>query len=175
MKKTNVNRLVAMGLLIALEIVLSRFLSISLPLFKVGFAFLPTAVMGILYGPWVAGIGAVIADIIGASLFPVASFFPGFTLSAFLRGFGYGMFLHKTDVSMPRLIVCCTVLQIVLSLGLNTLWLHLMAGMPFLPFMISRIPQVVLMIPVMVMTIWFVHKRVLSLPLIQRHTRTNTI
>ena len=50
------------ALLTALEIVLSRFLSISMWNTKIGFSFLPIAVAAILFGPLAAGtVGALAA------------------------------------------------------------------------------------------------------------------
>ncbi len=81
------------ALLAALEIVLSRFLSISAWNTKIGFAFVPVALAALLLGPLNAGIVAALADFLGALLFPVGPYFPGFTLTAFLMGLCYGVFL----------------------------------------------------------------------------------
>lgn len=95
MSKINTKRMVQVAMLIAVEIVLSRFLSIPTPITKISFAFLPVAIIAMLYGPVYAGIAAALADFIGAMLFPTAPFFAGFTLTAFLTGVIYGLFLHK--------------------------------------------------------------------------------
>ena len=83
------------ALLAALEFVLSRFLSISAWNTKIGFAFVPVALAALLLGPLNAGIVAALADFLGALLFPVGPYFPGFTLTAFLMGLCYGLFLYK--------------------------------------------------------------------------------
>ena len=51
MKKWSTKKLVTMGLLVALQIILSRFFSINAWNFKIGFSFLPIAVAGMLFGP----------------------------------------------------------------------------------------------------------------------------
>ena len=89
----NTKTLTLMGLLIALEIVLSRFLSINAWNIRIGFSFVPIAAAGMLLGPIPAGIVAAAADILGATLFPSGPFFPGFTLTAFLTGTLLGVFL----------------------------------------------------------------------------------
>ena len=65
MKKFNTKMIVTLGLLAAIEIVFSRFLSINAWNIKIGFSFVPLAVAGMLYGALPAGITAVIADLIG--------------------------------------------------------------------------------------------------------------
>ena len=47
----DVTKVTRIGLLIAVEIVLSRLLSISTPITKIGFAFIPLSIIGMLYGP----------------------------------------------------------------------------------------------------------------------------
>ena len=57
MKKNKSNYLtiiVTTALLIALDVILTRFLSIQTQFLRIGFGFLPVAVAGIAYGPfWV--------------------------------------------------------------------------------------------------------------------------
>lgn len=129
-----------MALLIALEIVLSRFLSLSAWNTKIGFAFLPVAAAALLLGWLEAGLVAALADLLGALLFPVGAYFPGFTLTAFLMGAVYGLCLHDRQ-SIPRLLLAVALHQLVLSLGLNTLWISVLYGSPYLPLLVSRLPQ----------------------------------
>jgi ECF transporter S component (folate family) len=136
------------AVLIALEIVLSRFLSISTPLSKIGFAFVPIAVCGFMFGPvWAAAAGAI-SDVIGAALFPSGPFFPGFTLTAALSGAVFGLFLYNSKYRIAR-IVCATLINcLVLSLLLNTLWLTIITGSSFAALMTTRVVQNAIMAPV---------------------------
>ena len=94
-KKMNVQTLVTLSVLIAIEMILSRFLSISAWNIKIGFSFVPIAIAAIAYGPVEAGIVGGVGDLVGALLFPIGAYFPGFTLTAFLTGAVFGLFLHK--------------------------------------------------------------------------------
>ena len=94
MSEQKIGTLTLMGLLTAVEIVLSRFLSISAWNTKIGFAFVPVVIAAILLGPYRAGIVAALADFLGAVLFPIGAYFPGFTLTAFFMGVIYGLLLH---------------------------------------------------------------------------------
>ena len=139
MQKFNTRTLVTMAMLVAVEIVLSRFLSVSAWNTKIGFAFVPVAVAAVLLGPLEAGVVAALADFLGAILFPTGPYFPGFTLTAFLMGLSYGLF-HR-DQRLPRVLLAVAIHQFILSLLLNTLWVSILYGSPFGPLVISRLPQ----------------------------------
>ena len=133
-----------MALLTALDIVLSRFLSLSTLNTKIGFAFVPVAFAALLLGPVEAGIVGALSDFLGALLFPVGPYFPGFTLTAFLMGLVYGLCLHKKQ-SLSRLLLAVALHQLVLSLGLNTLWISLLYGSPYSALLLTRLPQTALL------------------------------
>ena len=146
--KIKVRVLVNVSLLIALQVVLSRFLSISTPIVKIGFGFVPLAICGVLYGPVWAAVAAVLADIIGATLFPAGAFFIGFTISAALRGAVFGLFLYKRQGNWVQLSVAVAANCLGISLLLNTFWLTIIMGSPFIALLPARILQNVVMIPV---------------------------
>ena len=50
MKKLNTRMITVIGVLIAMEVILSRFLSINAPSVKIGFAFVPCALCAVLFG-----------------------------------------------------------------------------------------------------------------------------
>lgn len=158
-KKFNTRKLANLGLLIALQIVFSQFISINTPIVKIGFGFLPLAIMGILYGHWTSGVGAVIADIIGLMIFPTGAYFPGFTLTEFLTGFVFGYFLHDKPKTWTRILIPVTIICIVLNLLLNTYWLTIMLGKGYLALLPTRAIKSIIMIPVQVITISLVWEK----------------
>ena len=123
--------------LTAIEIVLSRFLSINAWNIKIGFNFVPVAAAAILLGPIEAGLVAALGDFVGAILFPIGAYFPGFTLTAFLTGFCFGLFLHRKR-SPLRILAAVAINQLLLSLLLNSLWISVLYGSPFLPLLGTR-------------------------------------
>ena len=148
----NTKILTLTGLLIASEVVLSRFLSINAWNIRIGFGFLPIALAGMLLGPLYAGIAAAAADVLGAVLFPTGPFFPGFTLTAFLTGAVFGIFLFKKR--SPFRVLCAVLInQLVLSLLLNSLWISILYGSPFLPLLGTRAVQTAILIPVQLIVI----------------------
>ena len=143
----NTKTLTIMGLLIALEVVLSRFLSINAWNIRIGFGFVPIAIAGMLFGALQAGIIAAAADVLGATLFPTGPYFPGFTLTAFLTGVVLGIFLNRRRT--PLNILCAVLInQLILSLLLNSLWISILYNSPFLPLLGTRAIQTAILIPV---------------------------
>ncbi len=151
-KKFNVNQIVIMGLLIAMDVVLTRFLSIQTPITRIGFSFVARAMAAIILGPWCAACAGGIADIIGMLAFPSGAYFPGFTLTAAMTGFIFGLFMHK-KVTPVRIIGAVVVNQLICSLGLNTLWLMIMTESSFFALLSTRVLQAVVTGAVQIVTI----------------------
>ena len=151
-RKFDTKMLVTAALLIAMQIILSRFLSINAWNLKIGFAFTAIFVAAYLYGPVFAAIVATIADVVGACLFPSGAFFPGFTVTAILTGLVMGIFLYKRQTP-GRIIAAVAIDQLILGLLLNTYWLSVLYGSPYVPLLATRAIQCAVMIPVMYFTI----------------------
>ena len=132
--------LTTLALLTAMEIVLSRFLSLNTWNMKIGFNFIPVVIAAILYGPIGAGITGALGDFIGALLFPIGAYFPGFTLTAFLTGCVYGLFLYQKQ-GWLQVTASVLINQLILSLLLNTLWISVLYGSPYGPLLATRLIQ----------------------------------
>ncbi len=144
-----------LGLLVALEIILSRFLSFNAWNVKIGFNFVPIVVAAMLFGPVSAGIVAALGDFLGAILFPIGAYFPGFTATAFMTGVVFGLFLYKKQTA-ARTLGSVLINQLVLSLLLNSLWISILYGSPYLPLLATRIIQCAVLGPVQFITITFI-------------------
>ena len=136
----NTKTIVTLGLLVAMEIVLNRFLSINAWNTKIGFSFVPVVVAAILFGPVHAAIVGGLGDFIGAILFPIGAYFPGFTLTAALMGLVWGFFLHKKR-TMPRILLSTFINQFFLGLVVNTYWISVLYGSPFKALFVTRLVQ----------------------------------
>ena len=146
-QKSNTKRLVVLAFLIALEIILTRFCSIQTPIVRIGFGFLPVAMMGILYGPLWAGIGYAAGDVLGMLIFPSAAYFPGFTLTAFLTGMIFGFFLKGKEITWKSVLPAR---------------LSILMGDGYLALLPARILKCVLMLPIHLILIPFVWNRIVS-------------
>lgn len=151
-RKFTTKHLVIMAMLVALNVILSRFLSINAWNIKIGFAFVPVVFAALYLGPWQAALVAALGDFIGATLFPIAAYFAGFTFTATMVGLTYGLFLSKKQ-TMPRILGAVLVTEIAGSLLLNTFWISLMYGAPFLPLMATRSIQCALLTVVEIVVI----------------------
>lgn len=151
--------LVSVAFLIALQVVLSRFLSIQLWNLKIGFSFVPVIIAARLFGPFYSVLVYALGDIIGTFLFPTGPYFPGFTLTAIISGFIFGVFLYKKTT--PLKIVLSSVLnQLICSLLLNTLWISYTSGAPFLAQLTVRMPQSIGMCAVQIVLMLFGLERI---------------
>ena len=130
-KRFSVQRLAILGVLIAMEVILSRFVSISTWNMKIGFAFIPVAAAAILLGPVEAAVCGGLADFLGATLFPIGTYFPGFTATAALTGLVFGLFFHKEQT--PQ--------RVIPAVLINTYWISLLYGSSFKALFATRIVQ----------------------------------
>jgi len=146
-KKMNVQTLVVLGVLTAMEIILSRFLSIAAWNVKIGFSFVPIVIAAVVYGPAGGAIVGGLGDLVGALLFPIGAYFPGFTLTAILTGAVFGLFLHKRQ-TLGRLLGAILINLFILSLFLNTLWISLLYGSAYGPLLATRVIQCLILAPV---------------------------
>lgn len=153
--------LVVTAFMIALSVVLSKLVSINISFLRIGFGFLPIAVLAILYGPYVAAIGYGLADIIGAFLFPTGTFFPGFTVSAVFTGLIFGFVLYGKEVTIIRALIASALVCLVVNLLLNTYWLTFLLGKGFNVLLASRAIKEIVAIPVMTVLIVAVDRYVL--------------
>lgn len=156
-----IKRLTLSALFIALEIVLTRFLSIQTPYLRIGFYFLPVAISGIMLGPWTAGIIAVLADLIGFFMFFASgAFHPGFTLSAFLSGLIFGGVLYKKEVNTLNVTLASALVHLGVNLGLGTLWLSQILGKGYLALLLPRTMKEVILLVISVPVILVVWKAI---------------
>ena len=139
--------MVVCAVLIAAAIVLSRFLSINAWNLKIGFTFIPIFLAGYLFGPVKGALVGGVADLLGALLFPIGAYFPGFTLTCALEGATYGSLLHKKQTP-ARILIAVGIVQLVLGLLVNTYWISILYGSPFVPLLATRAVQCIVMIPV---------------------------
>lgn len=154
MKETTSNqekifKLCCLGLLIAIQVVLARFAAIPVgDMMRFSTSFIPVVIaarkFGILASTAVYGLG----DLIGALVFPTGgAFFPGYTLTAIIVGFIFGLFLRpvKSEETATQrnikiiLSVFCT--QLAGSFLLNSFWRSFQTNVPYDAVLLTRLPQ----------------------------------
>ena len=174
-RNKHLNTVVSCALLIAIELVLTRFCSLTLPTIRIGFGFAPIAVSGILFGPVYGFAVGGISDLIGANLFPSGPYHFGFTLVTALTGLVYGWLLHRKPGTpkwsrgkfIGRLCIALFINGFVLSLGLNTVWLMQLYDKAYMVLLVPRIVKEVIMCCVQ-----FVVINMLQMVLVERILRS---
>ncbi len=127
-KSTNQQQLfkiILTAILIALNVILERFLAYSVWNQTISFGFIAVAFaaafLGTPYAVAVAGFG----DLIGSLLFPFGAYFPGFTATNCIYGLILAEFLYKNATPI-KIVIGVILNKIVCSLTLNTLWISIM-------------------------------------------------
>lgn len=156
MEKKSLNQekifnLCCLGLLIAMQIVLARFLVIPVgDMMRFSTSFIPVVIAARRFG-----IGASVAvyglgDLIGAIVFPTGgAFFPGYTLTAAVVGLIFGLFLRPVDKEETvlqknvKIVLSVLVTQLVGSFLMNSYWRSFQTGTPFSAVLLTRAPQCV--------------------------------
>ena len=140
---------VFMALLVALNIVLERFIGFVGVSTAYGISFIAVIFAAVQYGPVGAVLVSCLGDVLGTVLsgrVPVI----GFTITAAVQGIIYGLVLYKkigpyriykTPLAiLPTLALC--------SLFMNSYFLSRLIGVGLLHQMATRVPQVLISIPI---------------------------
>lgn len=145
------------GLMIAIKVVLTRFLAIETQFVRVSFTFIPTILLAIMYGPWISAFSGAGADLIGFFLFPKGfPFSPGFTISAAIGPMIYAFILYKKRLSLGRLAWANLAVTALVNVGLNSFWLYILYGQAFWAMLPIRLGENILTLPIEVAIIYWI-------------------
>ncbi|NLB91579.1 MAG: folate family ECF transporter S component [Clostridiales bacterium] len=153
----SVRHLTYMGVLVALQFILTRFLGIPFILEKrISFAYLPVVFAALTMGPIPAAMVNGVADVLGALLVPQGgSIHPGFTFTAIVGGLIYGVILYRKNVKWYHLVLARLITILICQWGLNTLWLTTLLGKGFFPLLATRIIPDLAQFPIDVFLLYF--------------------
>lgn len=145
----NPRTLAVAAILIAVNIVLDRLTIVVGPTLHIGVTFLTTALIGFLFGPVVGLYAGGVTDILAYFAYSKGeAFFFGFTVSAMLSGFIYGVFLYKRKLSIPRTALTMAAITVIVNTGLNSVWLSMMYDKAFIVLIGSRVVKELIMLPI---------------------------
>ena len=157
---SKIKKIVISGMLLALLIILSRFVSIKTQILVISFSFIPIIMSAIWLGPKYSTLIAMLGDLIGAILFPFGTYFFGYTISQALTGLVYGVFLHKNgeELSNKQLIIRLTIssliVLILINVFLTSFWIHIQYGKAYIAIMTGRIVAQICMFPIQIIVIY---------------------
>ena len=109
-----------------------------------------SAIGALVYGPGWAALAGGMEDFIGAMLFPVGPYFPGFTLTAGLTGLVFGLLLYGAKREVAGVCGAACINSLVLSLVLNSVWISVLYDSSFVAILPTRLVQCAVMIPVQI-------------------------
>ena len=129
---------IILGLMIALTIVLTRFLSIQIGgAFRISLGSVCTVLTGLWFGPLAGAFAGAIADILGLAMAPSGAWIPLVTISAAFWGLLPGLFRKWINGSVKEkaLKICLIVLatSVICQLLLTTAGLYQVYGAGILP------------------------------------------
>ena len=91
-----------------------------------------------------------LGDILGWAVNPVGPYFPGFTISGFVSGIIYGLFLYKKETTLLRVIV---VNGSIVEAGLNSIWMNMLVGTAYKVLVPARLIKAVIAAPIQVIVL----------------------
>ena len=127
--RVSTQRLVLLGLMVALNVVLGRFSIQLVPEVRLSIlGFLPIAMAAYLMGPLYGALTGAAGDIVNYMLFThvYGAYFPGYTLTAALSGLWYGLMLYRRKFTWPRAILTILPVIVLGEMGLNSVWVWMM-------------------------------------------------
>ena len=164
--------LVICAMMAALSIVLMSTTSFYItPNIKIGISGLPNRLVDFMFGPVVGAIFGGIMDVLKFLIKPDGGFFFGYTLTAMISGFIYGLFYYKLKIKKPLktnitgidlviewckvnivsillIFIANVLIKVLCNIGLNTLWSSMLTGKAFLAILPARIVKNLIQIPV---------------------------
>ena len=165
--KNQVFKIILTAILVALNIILERFLAYSVWNNTVSFGFITIAFaacyLGVPYSMAVAGLG----DLIGALIKPFGPYFVGYTLTNLIVGLIIGLYL-KNNATVIKIGLSVITYKILCSLILNTIWTSILyrGGIDaFWTVFVTRVPFVSVMtaVEIVVISLLFSNKSKINL------------
>ncbi|MDF7638398.1 folate family ECF transporter S component [Lactobacillus sp. ESL0791] len=139
--KIDLQGLVLLGLVVAIKVILGK-IAFGTATVRLSLGFVGSVMLGYFFGPVWGSVGGGVSDLVSSALFGNSGgFFLGFTLSAMVGPLIYGLFFFDRQVKLWRVIAATLLVTIVVNIGLNTLWVHLLYGMEFKAALIQRLPK----------------------------------
>lgn len=123
--KLSTRNIALLGVLSALQLVLSRF-TLGTNFLKVGFTFIIIILIAKWFGPIIGILSALINDYLG-TIINGTTFFIGFTLSAVITMLIYSLFFYnKPHITFKRVLLATFLVVLIVDLLMNTMWVSIM-------------------------------------------------
>ena len=142
MKTLTTRKLAVCAMLIALQVVLSKFLMVQLtPSLRLSIDAVPILLAGLWFGVLPGALVGTLSDLVGTVLFPTAgAYFPPLTAAFLLLGVCAGLWRRYVlaQPTLPRFALMVATTELVASLFYKSLALSWLVGAPFSVLLASR-------------------------------------
>jgi len=153
--------LTRVAILISMSFLLKSFFVLTLPSYRFTFYDMPLMVIGIMYGPIIGGLGGLIVDWFNILVPNYATGFNLFTISSMMWGIIPGLLLFgRKELSMFR-IVNAVLITSIICFSINSYQLYLFMGTGMLADLPFRIATLIIKLPLQVLVLDILFKRVL--------------
>lgn len=158
--------LVEGALLIALSVILTRFLSVKVSIggvdgVRIGVGTMPIILAGLRSGVIQGVRVGALADIIGYFLSPGGAYMPHFTLTSALNGILPPLLIGKKEkLNQYRIIFSIVVTHLIISMFLVPYFLKILFGIPYKVIFLPRLISFLINVTVMNFILIILHKRV---------------
>lgn len=113
-----------------------------------GIGFIINAFGSMVYGPVVALLSGALSDTLGFLVFPSGVYFPAYMITEMAGSFVFALFLYRTEISIPRLILCrfciCFFVNVLLAYPIHTAYYSIMLGKDYSLTWIRIVKNIVL-------------------------------
>ena len=177
----SIKSMVFAALLVALHTVLAVFVSIQVtPSLRISVSFLANCAIGYMFGPIMGFVCGGLGDLIQFVIKPQGAYFPGWTLSAALAGFIYGLFFYGCNMKVAenfdsgnsnekksflklidvkfllRCTLALTVDTLLVNVLLGTYWCSIMYGKGFAFYLSLRFAKNMIQLPINIILAYYV-------------------
>lgn len=154
--RTDLQQMIFLGIIVAVKIILEQF-SIGPATVKIGLGFIGSILLAYFFGPIWGTIGGGISDLVSSAIFGnQGGFFIGFTITAMAGPLIYALFLYNRPPKIWRIVVSTILVTIIVNIGMNTLWLHIMYNLNFKAALLQRLPKELVVPWIQMVVIYFV-------------------
>ncbi len=118
---------------------------------RIMFTFLIFSVGASVYGPVMAVLVGFVADNLGFFIMPSGPWFFGYTLSAMVSGFWYGLLLYRRKPTMLRLFFSRGVVNMLVNVVMGSVWSAVLYGKGYLYYLAKSLVKNSILLPLEVM------------------------
>ena len=123
-KNVHLRKVVICAVMIAMQIILSRYVGIQTQFVQTSLGFVPIAVTSAVCGPIYGAMCAFISDFLGVVLAGTNVYSPLFTINYVLYALFYAFFLYKKERSIKNIVLSVVLQTVLVAIPLTPLWLY---------------------------------------------------